>query len=127
MPENQQNPQIEETAVFTPKFGENGLIPCIVTASDTGKVLMLAYMNEEALEKTLKTGEAHYWSRSRNQLWHKGATSGQTQKIVKIETDCDQDTLLLTVEMPAPVKACHTGRESCFYRTINGSNLIFKK
>jgi phosphoribosyl-AMP cyclohydrolase len=127
MQENQQNPGIEEKLSFTPRYGENGLIPCIVTSSVTGDVLMLAYMNTEALQKTLETREAHYWSRSRGELWHKGATSGQTQKIVEIRTDCDQDTLLISVKMPAPEISCHTGRKSCFYRIVEGGKkLVFK-
>jgi phosphoribosyl-AMP cyclohydrolase len=126
MQKNQQKPKIDETLSFTPRYDEKGLIPCIVVSSRTGKTLMLAYMNELALQKTVETGEAHYWSRSRNELWHKGATSGEIQKIVEIRTDCDQDTLLLTVEMPEPEKACHTGRESCFYRILKNGKLIFK-
>lgn len=126
MQENQQNRKIDESPEFTPKYDKNGLIPCIVTSSRTGEVLMMAWMNAEALEKTLKTGEAHYWSRSRNQLWHKGATSGQTQKVTELRTDCDQDTLLMSVEMPPPEKACHTGRPSCFYRVVDGKKLVFK-
>ncbi len=126
MQENQQKPRTDETTAFTPKYDENGLIPCIVTGSGDGKVLMLAYMNQQALAKTLETHEAHYWSRSRGELWHKGATSGQVQKVIDIKIDCDQDTLLLTVEMPKPVKACHTGRESCFYRAVKNGKLEFK-
>lgn len=112
---------LEESLHFTPRFGPDGLMPCITISARSGKVLMLAYMNEQALQRTLETGEAHYWSRSRNELWHKGATSGNTQKIVKILTDCDQDCLLLHVEMPkdnGAEKSCHTGRESCFYREV---------
>jgi phosphoribosyl-AMP cyclohydrolase len=112
---------LEEGLDFAPRFGENGLMPCITLSAVSGKVLMLAYMNAESLKKTLETGEAHYWSRSREQLWHKGATSGQVQKVVKILTDCDQDCLLIHVEMPLEdgvEKSCHTGRESCFYREV---------
>ncbi|MCD8494190.1 MAG: phosphoribosyl-AMP cyclohydrolase [Alphaproteobacteria bacterium] len=112
---------LEEGFTFTPRFAADGLMPCITLSARSGKVLMLAYMNELALQKTLETGEAHYWSRSRNELWHKGATSGQVQKVVKILTDCDQDCLLLHVEMPqenGSEKSCHTGRESCFYREV---------
>lgn len=113
---------LEEGSDFTPRFGENGLIPCIAVSAASGKVLMLAYMNDLALRRTLETGQAHYWSRSRNELWHKGATSGQTQKVVRMLTDCDQDCLIIHVEMPAgdgAEKACHTGRESCFYREVD--------
>lgn len=125
MSEKQQNQSIDQSTEFTPKYDKNGLIPCVVTHSGTEKTLMLAYMNAEALAKTLETGEAHYWSRSRGELWHKGATSGQTQKVVEIRTDCDQDTLLISVTMPEPVKACHTGRKSCFYRVVENGKLKF--
>jgi phosphoribosyl-AMP cyclohydrolase len=121
--------EIEEGTAFTPKFAEDGLMPVITISAKTGKVLMLAYMNREALDKTLETHEAHYWSRSRNELWHKGATSGHIQKVISIKTDCDQDTLLLTVEMTDET-SCHTGRESCFYREVDlseGSMLRFVK
>lgn len=109
---------IEENTNFTPHFDAQGLIPCITTSVKTGKVLMFAWMNEEALRLSLKTGEAHYWSRSRNELWHKGATSGHTQKITTIRTDCDQDCIWISVEVVGEETACHTGRESCFYREI---------
>lgn len=122
----QQTPSIEETATFTPQFDEKGLIPCITVSKRSGKVLMMAYMNAEALQKTTETGEAHYWSRSRNKLWKKGETSGQIQKVTEIRTDCDQDTLLITVETPAPETACHTGRQSCFYRTLKDGKLVFE-
>ena len=107
------------------KFDEKGLIPVIVQDYKTGKVLMLAYMNEEALIKTLQTKEAWYWSRSRNKLWHKGETSGNIQKVLNIKLDCDGDTLLLIVDQKGP--ACHTGNYSCFYRGINDldANFLF--
>lgn len=112
------NDKTAETTDFTPVFDANGLIPC-VTTDKSGAVLMVAYMNREALDLTLKTGEAYYWSRSRKELWHKGATSGETQKVLELRVDCDQDCLLLTVEMQgAKQTACHTGRRSCFYRTV---------
>jgi phosphoribosyl-AMP cyclohydrolase len=115
--------EIEEGLTFRPKFGSDGLMPCIVSSATDGAILMLAYMNRESLDLSLKTGEAHYWSRSRNEIWHKGATSGQTQKIVSIQTDCDQDCLLMVVDMPQDQKSgqeisCHTGRRSCFYRAL---------
>lgn len=97
------------------RFDERGLIPAIVQHAHTGQVLMLAYMNAEALQRTLETGEAHFWSRSRRALWHKGATSGNIQKVVEIRVDCDGDALLLRVEPAGP--ACHTGHSSCFFRT----------
>jgi phosphoribosyl-AMP cyclohydrolase len=94
----------------------NGLIPVIVQESKSKKLLMLAYANEEALKKTLSTGYAHYWSRSRNKLWMKGETSGNTQKIKNIHTDCDYDTLLYVVEQKGP--ACHTGKDTCFHNKV---------
>lgn len=109
---------LEEGAAFTPRFDESGLIACITRASGDGEVLMLAYMNAEALRLTLETGVAHYWSRSRQSLWRKGDTSGQIQTVKEIRTDCDQDALLLTVEAGGDGGACHTGRRSCFYRKI---------
>lgn len=116
----------ERTLDFTPVFNENGLIPCIVASARDGAVLMMAWMNREALDKTIETGEAHFWSRSRGELWRKGATSGQVQKIIELSVDCDQDCLLLKVEMPEPETACHTGRRSCFYRVIDGKKLTIK-
>lgn len=111
-------PDLDQTLDFQPVFNESGLIPCI-TASKTGEILMFAWMNQEALDLTLSTGEAHYWSRSRNELWHKGATSGETQKVLEMRIDCDQDCVLLRVEMQgAKQAACHTGRRSCFYRVV---------
>ena len=97
-----------------------GLIPAIAQDHETGEVLMLAYMNAESLRRTLEIGEAVYWSRSRQEFWHKGATSGHTQKIVEIRTDCDQDALILLVEQIG-AGACHTGRNSCFYRKVEAS------
>jgi len=95
-----------------------GLIPVVVQDATSKAVLMLAYTNREALEKTLSTGYAHYWSRSRNQLWMKGETSGHTQKIKDILVDCDYDTLLFVVEQKGP--ACHTGNETCFHNKLKG-------
>jgi phosphoribosyl-AMP cyclohydrolase len=109
---------IEETTVFTPRFGADGVMPVAVTSAATGELLMLAYMNAEALARTLATGEAHYWSRSRGRLWRKGEESGNTQRVVEIRTDCDQDALWLKVEMGGAEAACHTGRRSCFYRAV---------
>ena len=118
--------ELEEGADFTPVFNADGLIPCIAQSANSGKVLMFAWMNEEALRKTQETGEVHYWSRSRQSLWHKGATSGEIQKLVEMRADCDQDCLLLIVEVQTqPEKACHTGRTSCFYRKVERDNLSF--
>ena len=102
------------TSILT--FDERGLVPAIVQDSATGKVLMLAYMNAESVAKTIETGETWFWSRSRNALWHKGETSGNTQRVVSIEIDCDGDTLLIRVEPRGP--ACHTGKPTCFFRSL---------
>lgn len=98
------------------KWNERELAPAIVQDANTGQVLMLAYMNQTSLERTLETGESWFWSRSRGELWHKGATSGDTQRVVEIRYDCDADALLLRVEPAGP--ACHTGHQSCFYRRL---------
>ena len=94
------------------QFDANGLIPCIVQSADTNRVLMMAWMNAESIDLTLEKGETVFWSRSRNEIWHKGATSGNTQRLVKLEADCDGDTLLALVHEAGP--ACHNGTESCF-------------
>ncbi len=99
------------------RYDERGLIPAVVQDAVTGQVLMVAYMNAEALRLTRETGEAHFWSRSRQALWHKGATSGNIQRVREIRYDCDGDALLLLVEPAGP--ACHTGEVSCFYRTLS--------
>ena len=101
------------------KFDANGLIPTIVQDANTNDVLMMAYMNAESLALTLSTGETHFWSRSRRELWHKGATSGNIQTIVDVRVDCDADTLLIRVKPAGP--ACHTGNQTCFYRNIKES------
>ena len=98
------------------QWDERGLVPAIVQDANTGQVLMLAYMNQTSLDRTQETGETWFWSRSRRELWHKGATSGNTQRVVEIRFDCDADTLLLRVEPSGP--ACHTGQQSCFYRHL---------
>lgn len=101
-----------------PRFGADGLIVCVTRDAADGEILMLAYMNAEALRLTVETGIVHYWSRSRQRLWRKGDTSGQVQRVKEIRTDCDQDALLLTVEAGGDGGACHTGRRSCFYRKV---------
>jgi len=116
----------EESTVFAPRYDEHGLIPAVVTDAKDGSVVMLAYMNAQALALTLETGEAHYWSRSRQELWRKGSTSGDTQKIVDIRMDCDQDTVLLSVTMAGRGIACHTGRHSCFYRRVSRRSQGYK-
>jgi phosphoribosyl-AMP cyclohydrolase len=100
----------------------NGLVPCIVQDNTTGQVLMLAYMNEESLQKTVETKLATYWSRSRNELWVKGETSGHYQHVKEILVDCDEDTILLKVDQDTA--ACHTGKYSCFYRNIDGEEVL---
>lgn len=109
--------QVEEGHDLAPKFDADGLLPCVTTAAATGEVLMLGYMNAEALRKTIETGEAHYWSRSRQVLWHKGATSGLVQKVVELRIDDDQDAVWLRVEIPGDA-SCHVGYRSCFYRSV---------
>lgn len=107
---------------FTPRFNADGLIPAIAQDHQSGQVLMLAWMNAEALRLTLETGQAVYWSRSRGALWRKGETSGHTQRVLELRTDCDQDSLLLLIEQTGP--ACHTGAQSCFYRSLNGEGSL---
>ena len=102
---------------------QGGLIPVVVTDHETGQVLMLAYMNEEAWNATLRTGEVHYYSRSRNELWHKGATSGNTQAVRHIHLDCDRDAILLRVEQRGGA-ACHEGYTSCFFRELNADGEV---
>ena len=111
---------LEEGTVFRPRFDRDGLIACVTLDDRDGTVLMLAHMNADALRLTLDTGIAHYWSRSRQALWRKGDTSGQTQAVVEIRTDCDQDALLMRVVPGGDGGACHTGRRSCFYRVVQG-------
>jgi phosphoribosyl-AMP cyclohydrolase len=120
--------QVEEGGELAPKFDGDGLIVCVTSDVETGEILMLGYMNQEALEKTIKTGEAHYWSRSRQLLWHKGATSGFVQKVVEMRIDDDQDAIWLRVkvlsgenQIPA---SCHVGYRSCFYRVIDSSGKL---
>ena len=100
------------------RFDEKGLVPAIIQDAGTKEVLTLAYMNEEALARTITTGEAHYWSRSRQRLWRKGEDSGNVQRVVELRTDCDQDALWLKVETGGTGASCHTGRRSCFYRAV---------
>ena len=111
---------IEEGAAFAPKFDADGLIVCVTQDARDGVVLMVAYMNAQSLALTIETGVAHYWSRSRGSLWRKGDTSGQTQRVVAMRVDCDQDAILLAVEVGGDGGACHTGRRSCFYRRVEG-------
>jgi len=118
---------IEEGLKFQPKFDAAGLVTCVATDVASGEVLMVAHMNEVALRRTIATGEAWYFSRSRNALWRKGETSGQTQRLVEMRLDCDQDAVWIRVEQLGA--ACHTGRRSCFYRKVEagegGARLSF--
>lgn len=115
---------LDSTKALKPQYNKDGLITAIAQDHATQEILMLAWMNKEALQKTIETGEVHYWSRSRQELWHKGATSGAIQIVKEIRIDCDQDALLLLIEQKKS-GACHTGRPSCFYRKIGQSNLVF--
>jgi phosphoribosyl-AMP cyclohydrolase len=107
---------LEEGLALTPKFDANGLVTCVAVAAGSGEVLMVAHMNAEALARTIATGEAWYFSRSRGALWKKGETSGHIQRVVEMRVDCDQDAVLIKVEQSGG--ACHTGRRSCFYRAV---------
>ena len=107
-----------EGTSFSPTFDASGLITAVTTDAKTGELLMVAWMNAEALARTVETGEAWYWSRSRNELWHKGDTSGQIQTVVELRTDCDQDTVWLKVDVAGDGGCCHVGYRSCFYRRV---------
>jgi phosphoribosyl-AMP cyclohydrolase len=116
---------IEEGKSFSPHFDANGLITAVVTDARDGTLLMVAHMNSEALQLSLQTGIAHYWSRSRKSLWKKGETSGNLQSIVELRTDCDQDAIWLKVNVAGNDVTCHTGRRSCFYRVVTNSESEF--
>ena len=111
---------LDTTLAFRPHFNGDGLIVVAATDVTTGALLMIAYMNKEALSKTIETGEAHYWSRSRRELWRKGATSGHTQSVKEIRVDCDQDAIQLVIDQKG--SACHTGETSCFYRLVTNED-----
>jgi phosphoribosyl-AMP cyclohydrolase len=117
----------EEGLSLRPKFDASGLLTCVATDAASGEVLMVAHMNDEALRKTIATGDAWYFSRARNALWRKGETSGQSQRVVEMRMDCDQDAVWIRVEQVGA--ACHTGRKSCFYRRVEdregGAHLVF--
>ena len=108
---------IEEGNLFSPKFDQNGLITVIATDYKTGEVLMQGFMNDESLKKTIETKEAHYWSRSRKEIWHKGETSGFVQKVVELRIDDDQDSIWMSVNI-GKGSSCHVGYKSCFYRSV---------
>ena len=110
--------EVEEGLSLTPKFDEDGLIPCITTDNNTGEVLMVGYMNAESLTKTIENGEAYYFSRSQQKIWHKGSVSGLTQKIVAMKIDDDQDSIWISVDVSGSGASCHVGYKSCFYRSI---------
>ena len=110
--------EVEEGVVLMPRFGADGLVTCVTTEAGTGEVLMVAHMDREALARTIETDEAWYWSRSRRELWRKGATSGQVQSVVEMRVDCDQDAVWLKVRVGGDGGCCHTGRRSCFYRIV---------
>ena len=110
--------EIEEGLTFKPKFDPSGLVTCVATDAGTGEVLMVAHMNDEALRRTIASGEAWYFSRSRNALWRKGETSGHTQRVLEMRIDCDQDAIWIRIKQSGA--ACHTGRRSCFYRAVSG-------
>ena len=110
--------QVEEGAKLAPKFDDRGLIPAVTTDFESGEVLMHGFMNEEALRRTIETGEAHYYSRSREAIWHKGATSGLVQNIVEMRIDDDQDCVWLRVRVGGNGASCHVGYRSCFYRSL---------
>jgi phosphoribosyl-AMP cyclohydrolase len=119
---------IEEGLELQPRFDASGLVTCVATDADTGEVLMVAHMNDEALRRTIASGEAWYFSRSRNALWRKGETSGHVQRVVEMRMDCDQDAIWIRVQQTGA--ACHTGRRSCFYRKVttggeSGTRLSF--
>ena len=118
--------EVEEGSTLSPKFDKNGLIPCVTTDSETHEVLMLGYMNAEALIKTVEEGEAYYFSRSRQKVWHKGATSGLIQAVKEIRIDDDQDSIWLSVEVGGSGASCHVGYKSCFYRSIPIKNKVSK-
>ena len=116
--------ELERGEVLAPRFGPDGLIAAVATHAETGEVLMLAWMNAEALRLTLDSRQAHYWSRSRRKLWKKGETSGQVQKVVEVRVDCDQDAVLLKVDPQGDGGACHVGFRSCFYRVVEDGGLV---
>ncbi|MEQ1771313.1 MAG: phosphoribosyl-AMP cyclohydrolase [Devosia sp.] len=123
-PKTLSHVEVEEGASFAPRFDARGLVTAVAQEAGSGRVLMVAHMNAEALRLTIDTGDVHYYSRSRKALWKKGETSGEVQKLVGLSVDCDQDVLLLTVEQTGRGAACHTGRKSCFYRMLKDGKLV---
>jgi phosphoribosyl-AMP cyclohydrolase len=127
----QSKTELEEGLHLTPRFGPDGLVTCVATDADTGALLMVAHMNADSLARTIETGEAWYWSRSRGELWHKGATSGQIQTVEEMRVDCDQDAIWIKVRVAGDGGCCHTGRHSCFYRRVtpgrDGEQVILER
>lgn len=122
-PASLSHAEIEEGTAFAPRFDAHGLITAVAQEAGSGRVLMVAFMNAEALRLTVETGEVHYYSRSRKALWKKGESSGEVQKLVELRIDCDQDVILVAVEQTGRGAACHTGRKSCFYRVLKDGQL----
>lgn len=121
-PQAASKPELEEGDVLAPRFDAAGLVTAVVTDAASGELLMVAHMNAEALDLTLQTGIAHYFSRSRKSLWKKGETSGALQTVREVRIDCDQDAVWLKVDVAKPEDTCHTGRTTCFYRRVVSSN-----
>lgn len=117
---------VEDTTELRPRYGADGLVTAMVEDADTAETLMLAHMNAEALKRTLSTGVAWFWSRSRSELWEKGATSGNRLRVAEVLVDCDQDAVLLRVRVEGDGVACHTGRRSCFYRSVDPSTGVLR-
>lgn len=117
-----QNDAIDSSSTFTPKFDSAGLLTAVVVDTDSNDVLMVAFMNREALDATIESGIAHFWSRSRQSLWKKGETSGNVLRVTEILVDCDQDALVIRADPAGP--ACHTGARSCFYRRLENGSLV---
>lgn len=115
---------LEQGQVLSPNFDANGLVAAVATDAKTGEVLMLAWMNDEALARTIESGIAHFWSRSRGKLWRKGETSGNELRVIEMRTDCDQDAIWMRVTIAGNAVACHTGARSCFYRVVTANKRL---
>ena len=126
-PQAHSKHELERGAALAPRFNSDGLVVAVAQHADTGEILMLAWMNDQALKLTVETGVAHYFSRSRNELWKKGETSGQLQDVVELRVDCDQDAVLLKVRPRGDGGACHVGFRSCFYRVLEDGKLVEKE
>lgn len=126
-PQAHSKHDLERGSALAPRFNADGLVVAVAQHADTGEILMLAWMNDEALKLTVETGIAHYFSRSRNELWKKGETSGQLQDVVELRVDCDQDAVLIKVRPRGDGGACHVGFRSCFYRVLEDGQLVEKE